>query len=304
MKAVFFGSPAFAVPCFEALTTFADVVAVVSQPDRPAGRGLKLRAPAVKVAALAAGVPVHQPTKVRTRAFADEVAAFGADVGVVVAYGRILPRAVLDAPRLGCVNVHASLLPRWRGAAPIQWAIAAGDTETGVTLMKMDEGMDTGPMLAQRTEPIGFDDTTEALSDRLSKLGAQLLSDALPAYVRGELSETPQDDAHATHARLLKKSDGQLDWSESAVALYNRIRAMNPWPGATASLDGLTVKVHSASVRSEAPQSDPAGTVLGLVDGALDVVCGCGVLAIDELQQSGKKRMGAAEFVAGQAGRA
>jgi len=228
MRSVFFGSPDFAVPCLEALDEISDVAVVISQPDRPAGRGLSIRQPAVKRRALELGLEVWQPKRVRTPEFAASLRELSADVGVVVAYGRILPRAVLDAPTTGCVNVHASLLPRWRGAAPIQWSIVHGDSETGVTLMQMDEGMDTGPILATATTAIERNDDAASLGERLSKLGADLLREKLPQYVAGELMPIPQDDAEATMAPLLDKAHGRIDWNRSAREVHDQIRGMNP----------------------------------------------------------------------------
>ena len=248
MRAIFFGSPEFAVPCLDALTEVADVALVVSQPDRPAGRGLALRPPPVKVRAEALGLPVIQPSKVRTVAFAETLARCEADVGVVVAYGRILPRRVLDAPRRGCVNVHASLLPRWRGAAPIHYAVWHGDAETGVTLMEVDDGMDEGAIIATERTAIGPNETTGELSERLAVLGAELLRAELPAYVAGERVATPQDDARATYAALLDKSAGEVDWARDAHAIHDQVRGLHPWPGAFTTLDGATIKLHETRV--------------------------------------------------------
>lgn len=301
MRALFFGSPAFAVPCLEALHELAEVVAVFSQPDRPAGRGLSLKAPAVKVRALELGLPVLQPTKVRTAAFAEELRAYDADVAVVVAYGRILPRAVLDAPRRGCVNVHASLLPRWRGAAPIQWAIAAGDRETGVTLMQMDEGMDTGPILATRRTPIAPDETTPQLAERLSALGAELLREELPRWVRGELEPVPQPSEGVTMARLLTKEDGRLPWASTARAVHDRVRAMQPWPGAFTDVVGedRRIKVHATHVVEEGGQHGEPGEVLGGDEGGVRVACGQGVVALDVLQDPNRRRLAADAYLRG-----
>ena len=300
VKTIFFGSPDFAVPCLQALLEFTDVVAVITQPDRPAGRGLSLRKPPVKVCAKRAGVEIHQPTKVRTAAFADLLRSYEADVGVVVAYGRILPRAVLGAPRLGCVNVHASLLPRWRGAAPIQWAVAEGDTESGVTLMQMDEGMDTGPLLASRRIELDPNETAGQLSKRLSDLGSLILREELGAYVEGKLTPQKQDGMQATHARLLKKSDGEVDWRLDVGQVHNLIRGMNPWPGATTNAGVQQLKIHRARIHShDSFEGSSPGMICGFSDNALLVACGRGVLGIDELQQSGKKRMGADRFATG-----
>jgi len=299
VRSIFFGSPEFAVPCLDALSSISDIAAVVSQPDKPAGRGLSMRPPAVKVRALELGLDVWQPKKVRTAEFAESLRALEADVGVVVAYGRILPRAVLDAPRLGCVNVHASLLPRWRGAAPIQWSIVHGDPETGVTLMQMDEGMDTGPMLAKSAIPIERADDAASLSARLSALGGELLRRELPRYVAGELTPEPQDDSVATMAPLLEKSDGRIDWNQPARAVHDRIRGMNPWPGAFTSLGDRRIKVHRAVPSTLDPEGAAPGEVTALDPEGILVACASGTLEIQELQESGRKRVDARAFITG-----
>ena len=299
MRTIFFGSPEFAVPCLDALHEVSDVVAVISQPDRPAGRGLAMRAPAVKQRALELGLDVSQPTKVRTAEFAEYLQSLEADVAVVVAYGRILPRAVLEAPRSGCLNVHASLLPRWRGAAPIQWAIVHGDEETGVTLMQMDEGMDTGPILASASTRIELDDDAATLSERLSKMGAALLREQLPRYVAGELEPLPQDDAAATMAPLLDKSDGRLQWNKPAKAVHDQIRGMNPWPGAHTVLGDRHIKVHRALATTLDPEGARPGEVIALDPEGILVACAEGTLEIQELQESGRKRVDARSFASG-----
>lgn len=299
MRSVFFGSPDFAVPCLEVLHEISDVVTVVSQPDRPAGRGLSVRPPAVKQRALELGLDVWQPRKVRTPDFADRLRQLHADVGIVVAYGRILPRAVLDAPRTGCVNVHASILPRWRGAAPIQWSIVNGDLETGVTLMQMDEGMDTGPILATATTAIGRNDDAASLGDRLSKLGAELLRDALPRYVAGELTPTPQDDADASMAPLLRKADGRIDWNKPSREVHNQIRGMNPWPGAHTTLAGRRIKVYRSQFSTLDPETAVPGQVTALDPEGILVACGSGTVELQELQESGRRRVDARAFITG-----
>ena len=287
------------MPCLEALNDISEVAAVISQPDRPAGRGLSLRPPAVKVRALELGLDVWQPTKVRTEEFAERLRALDADVAVVVAYGRILPKPVLDAPRAGCVNVHASLLPRWRGAAPIQWSIVHGDTETGVTLMQMDEGMDTGAILATAATPIEPGDDAATLSARLSGMGAELLRAELPRYVAGELAPHPQDDSLATMAPLLSKAHGRINWSQSAEAVHNQIRGMNPWPGAHTRLDGRHIKVHRSLPSTLDPEGAEPGQVTVLDPEGILVACAGGTLEIQELQESGRKRVDARAFISG-----
>ncbi len=299
MRTIFFGSPEFAVPCLDALHEISDVLAVISQPDKPAGRGLSLRPPAVKARALELGLEVWQPKKVRTAEFADKLRALEADVAVVVAYGRILPKAVLDAPRAGFVNVHASLLPRWRGAAPIQWSIVHGDTQTGITLMQMDEGMDTGPILATATTPIERDDDAATLSERLSTMGAALLKQELSRYVAGQITPKPQDDAQATMAPLLRKSDGRINWDQTAQAVHNQIRGMNPWPGAHTVLGGRHIKVHRAVPSTLDPQGAAPGEVTALDPEGILVACTEGTLEIRELQESGRKRVDARAFITG-----
>lgn len=299
MRTIFFGSPEFAVPCLEALHDMSDVAVVISQPDRPAGRGLTMRPPAVKQRALELGLEVWQPTKVRTAEFAEKLRALEADVAVVVAYGRILPRALLDAPRMGCVNVHASLLPRWRGAAPIQWSIVDGDAQTGVTLMQMDEGMDTGPILASASIPIARDDDAATLGHRLSRLGADLLRGQLPRYVAGDLAATPQDESAATMAPLLNKEHGRIDWHKPAQAVHDQIRGMNPWPGAQTLLGERRIKVHRAIASTLDPEGAPPGQVIALDPEGILVACAEGTLEIQELQESGRKRVDARAFASG-----
>jgi methionyl-tRNA formyltransferase len=299
VRTIFFGSPDFAVPCLDALNEISDIAAVVCQPDRPAGRGLALRPPAVKLRAAQLGLTVWQPKKVRTPEFAQSLRELDADVGVVVAYGRILPRAVLEAPRTGCVNVHASLLPRWRGAAPIQWSIVRGDAETGVTLMRMDEGMDTGPVLASAVTPIEPQDDAATLSRRLATMGAALLRAELPRYVAGELRPHRQDDAAATSAPLLTKRDGEIDWNRSARAVHDHIRGMTPWPGAHTMLGSRRIKVYRASPGTLDPDGAQPGEVIALDSGGIFVACAEGTLAIEELQESGRRRVDAQAFISG-----
>lgn len=301
VRTIFFGSPEFAVPCLDALDALSEITAVISQPDRPAGRGLTVQAPAVKVRALELGLPVWQPEKVRTADFAERLRELDAEVGVVVAYGRILPRQVLEAPRAGCVNVHASLLPRWRGAAPIQWSIVHGDQQTGVTLMQMDEGMDTGPILAQASTPIDANEDAAALSARLSQMGASLLRSQLPRYVAGELVPRPQNEREATKAPMLTKADGWIDWGRPAIAVHNLVRGMHPWPGAQTMLGTRGIKIHRTRPASLAlvPRDQRPGTVVSLGADGIEVACGEGALLIEELQESGRKRVEAQSFIRG-----
>jgi methionyl-tRNA formyltransferase len=298
-RILFFGTPEIAVPSLDACAALGDVALVVTQPDRPAGRGMTLAPPPVKVRAEALGLPVEQPTKVRTPDFAARLAALGADVGVVIAYGRILPRAVLDAPRLGCVNLHASILPRWRGASPIQRAIAAGDAETGVCLMKMDEGMDTGPVLACVRTPIDPDETSGALATRLGAIAAALLTRELGRYLAGALEARAQPDAGITTAPPIAKDDGRIDWSLRARAVHDHVRAMSPWPGAFTTSAGGRVRVHRTSVVAESDRAGEPGTLVRAARDGARVACGEGTIAIEELQLDGKRRMTAAEALPG-----
>ena len=303
MRIAFMGTPAFAVPALEVLLEQpGELVAVYTQPDRPKGRGLTVVELPVKARASAAGVPVLQPPKLKDD---DVFAAFDGlalDLCVVAAYGKILPKRYLDAPRFGCINVHASLLPRYRGAAPIQWAIARGETEAGVTLMQMDVGMDTGDMLLKRAIQIADADTGGSLEAKLSRLGGEVLRDGLAALREGTLVRTPQDHAHATLAPILDKEHGRVDWSRPARELVQLVRAMNPWPVAHTTHAGVHVKLYGAEA-TLALRDAPAGTVL-LVSrtsgGRLEVACGGGeALALTELQLEGRKRLPVGPFLAG-----
>ncbi|HVP63044.1 MAG TPA: methionyl-tRNA formyltransferase [Myxococcaceae bacterium] len=294
-RIAFFGTPPFAVPALRACQAVGTVVAVVTQPDRPRGRGQHVTPSAVKAEAEKAGVPVLQPPKLKGTDFGERLRAMQLDAAVVAAYGRILPAEVLSAPRLGCLNVHASLLPRWRGAAPIQWAIASGDPETGVCLMQMEAGLDTGPVLALRRTPILAGDTSESLHARLSELGGALLREELPRFLAGMLTPCPQPAEGVTIARLVEKEDGRLDWTRPAVELERRVRAFVPWPGGWTQLGQQLLKVWRAEA---VPGSGPPGTVLA-AHGTLDVACGQGALRLVEVQPEGKRRMTAAEFLSG-----
>ena len=292
LRAVFFGSPAFAVPCLRAVAAETQLLAVVSQPDRPAGRGQAPTPPAVKQEAIALGVPVLQPEKVRTPETAAVLAAFGADLFVVVAYGRILPQGLLDLPRLGPYNVHASVLPKLRGAAPIQWAIIRGEAETGVSIMRMEAGLDTGPVAAVRTLPIADDDTTGTLSGKLSALGAELLVATLPAIADGSVVLRRQDDAGATLAPPLSKGDGALNWEQPARLVSAQARGVDPWPGAATTLNGEPLKLFGPRVVTGGAEGP--GIVVETGDQGLVVRCGeATAVAFAELQVPGKRRMAA-----------
>jgi methionyl-tRNA formyltransferase len=298
-RALFFGSPAFAVPSLDALRTVGEVAAVVCQPDKPAGRGLVLTAPAVKARAAELGLPVVQPTKLRTAEFAAWVRAQDVDVALVVAYGRILPEDVLSAPRLGCVNVHASLLPKYRGAAPIPWAVVNGETETGVTMMKLDLGMDTGPTFARVVTPIGPDETAGDLAARLARMGADAICEWLPKYVAGNVELDPQDETQATSAPMLEKAHGRIDWAKRAAQVHDHARGMNPWPGAFTTARGHTVKVHATRiVRGQRGPANAGEALIADKSGVL-VACGEGSVALLTVQPEGKRAMSASEWAIG-----
>jgi len=301
-RIIFMGTAEWACASLKALLASGpgQVLAVVTRPDRPKGRELKAQAPPVKTMAEAAGLRVLQPESARDPAFAAELAALRPEVMVVAAYGQILPQAVLDLPRFGCVNVHASLLPKYRGAAPIAWAILNNEAETGVSIMKMAAGLDTGDVLSQRATPIGADETAAMLHDRLAVIGAELLADTLPRYLEGGITPQPQDHAAATYARKITKADGRLDWSQSALELRNRMRAFTPWPGAFASWMELdrprSLKIWRAQI--ERRQGQP-GEVLQADKAGLVVACGADALRVEQLQLEGGRKMTAAEFLAG-----
>ena len=288
LRLVFAGTPEFALPCLEAcLAAEADVVAVYTQPDRPAGRGRKLAPSPVKQRALAAGIVVEQPETLKDADAQQCLAGYAPDLMIAVAYGLILPRRVLATPRLGCWNVHASLLPRWRGAAPIQRAILAGDEETGVDLMQMEAGLDTGPILIERRTAIAADETGGSLHDRLAALGADALAEGLARVARGEtLTARPQAEDGVVYAHKIDKSEARLDWNEPAIALERKVRAFNPWPVAEAELLGERLRIWSARARAETPNAPP-GTIVGNGRDALDVATGDGVLGILEVQREG-----------------
>ncbi len=296
MKIIFMGTPVFAVKSLEACLAIGEVVAVVTQPDKPRGRGQEVSFSPVKALAVAKNIPVLQPVKVRGTDFAQQLAALGADIAVVTAYGKILPQDVLDAPRRGCVNVHASLLPRWRGAAPIQWAIAAGDEKSGVCLMQMDAGMDTGGVIDRAELPILADDTSASLHDKLADLGGEVLERSLRRYVEGALPVVPQPNEGVVMAPMIKKEDGRLDWAKPAVELERRLRAFTPWPGAFCASEHGVLKVTKAAVRAG---SGAPGTVLAAGPDGIEVACSAGSLLLQVLQPEGKRAMAAKEFLAG-----
>lgn len=299
MRIVFMGTPEFAVPSLDALLRSDDqVVGVVSQPDRPKGRGHQLVAPPVKLVAERAGIPILQPLKIRTPEFLQALAAWRPDLIAVTAFGRILHAPILSLPPMGCVNVHGSLLPQYRGAAPVQWAIINGETETGITTMLMDEGMDTGPMLLQERLEILPDDTTGTLAPRLAELGGRLLVKTIAQLKAGSITPTKQDDARATMAPLLKKEDGLIDWTRNAKSLADRIRGLSPWPGAYTFCGPERWNVWKAVPRT-GPSVDKPGTIVAVNKQAIVVETGEGVLEIREIQTANSKRMSVGQFLAG-----
>lgn len=302
MRIVFAGTPEFAVPSLRAATMRAEVVAVYTQPDRPAGRGRAMQASPVKLEALQRGIPVLQPESLKSEVSREALRALKPDLMVVVAYGLLLPQAILDIPEDGCWNVHASLLPRWRGAAPIQRAIEAGDSETGVCLMQMEKGLDTGPVLLSQKVPIGPRMTGGQLHDLLAELGARTLADGL-GLLRAGMHPAPrsQSETGVTYAHKLQKSEAKLDWSQPAAALANKVRAFNPWPVAEAVLAGAgvageRVRIHAAIALPLAHNVAPGSVLLATRDG-IDVACGEGALRLQTLQRAGGKPVSAADYL-------
>lgn len=298
-RIVFMGTPDFAVPCLEALLNSEhQVVAVVTQPDRKKGRGKKLSAPPIKAVAQTAGLPVLQPTRIKTESFAEELRGYRPDVIVVVAYGRILPTAILNLPPLGCMNVHGSLLPRHRGAAPIQWTVLEGDQHTGVTIIQMNEGMDTGDILQTSTIELTGSETAGDLFNRLAALGAPALLDTLAASRNGTLQPTPQDHDQATKAAPLTKEMGCIDWSKPAKELHRLVRGLDPWPSAYTYLDGKRYRLFSPAIVCKKTDA-PAGTMLLADSNGILIATGHDCLLIRELQPEGKKRVSAKAFLCG-----
>lgn len=295
MRAVFLGTPSFAVPTLEKLTAAHQLIEVVTQPDRPKGRGKELAAPPVKEFALRQGLPVYQPERIRRPEAVEHLRQLAADVMIVVGYGQIIPQSIIDLPRHGILNVHASLLPKYRGAAPIQWAIVNGETVTGVTIMKIDAGLDTGGMLLRAETAIGQDETAVELGDRLAVIGAELLIDALERIDR--ITPEPQDSSQATLAPILKKEDGRIDWTYSARAIHNRVRGFQPWPGAHSRFRGQSLHIWKSGVAGRTG-GEPGR--LRHLDRRVWVDCGEGALELVEVQLEGKKRMSAADFANGQ----
>ena len=299
-RIVFMGSPEFAVPTLKALAQNYPVVGIITQPDREAGRGRTLTPPPVKRLALELGLPIIQPEKLRQPEAMQQLQAWQPDVIVVAAFGQILRPAVLDLPRHGCVNVHASLLPRWRGAAPIQAAILHGDAQTGVTIMRMDAGVDTGPIINQRSLPILEDENSAKLSERLAQLGGELLLETLPAYLQGKLQPTPQNEALAAYCKMLTKEDGALDFTQSSTSLEHKVRAFQPWPGGFTTWQGQMLKIqHATAVQAQALEKIVAPGEHVIFKGLPAIGTGDGLLVLNELQPAGKKPMSGKAFLQG-----
>ncbi|RNC68108.1 MAG: methionyl-tRNA formyltransferase [Desulfuromonadales bacterium] len=297
LRIIFMGTPEFACPTLHKLIDRGEeVIAVVTQPDRPKGRGQKLVPPPVKVIAEEHGIPVLQPLKVRAPEVIAQIRVLNPDLIVVVAFGQILPQSLLDIPRYGCINIHASLLPRYRGAAPLNWCLVNGETETGITTMQMDAGLDTGDMLLKRAIPIDPDEDAQSLHDRLSLLGAETIDDTLDQLLAGTLTREKQDDTLTCYAPMLKKEDGLIDWSLEPQQIKNLVRGLTPWPGAYTLLDGKTLKLCSVTVGEG---SGAPGEILSADKKGISVACGSGSILVTELQLEGRKCLSATDFLAG-----
>lgn len=295
MKLIFMGTPDFAVPCLERLIEAGhEIAAVFSQPDKPRGRKMILTPPEVKVCALKHGLTVYQPKSLRNDEAMELIKEIAPDCIVVAAYGKILPKAMLDLPKYGCINVHGSLLPKYRGSAPIQWSVINGEKETGVTIMQMAEGVDTGDMLYQKAIPIGIDDTAESMFEKLSDLGGEMIVEALDLLEEGKLTPIKQDETLATHAPMLNKEIAVIDWNKSALEVHNLVRGLYSWPIAQTTLHGKKLKIYRTAVGKG---SGEAGTVIST--SPLTIACGEGAVVIEELQLEGKKRMDAKAFLIG-----
>lgn len=300
MKIVFMGTPDYAVGALQALIDAGhEVTAVVTQPDKPKGRGKEMQFPPVKECALLAGIPVLQPRKIREREAIEELAKYEADVFVVAAFGQILSKEILEMPRFGSLNIHASLLPKYRGAAPIQWALINGESETGITIMQMDEGIDTGDMLAKSVVPITDEDTGDSLFDKLTKAGAKLIVETLPLLEQGKLIPKKQDESLSTHTKKIGKSLGHIDWSKDATSLARLVRGLNSWPSAYTYRNGKQLKIWEAVATDETARGKECGTIFAVNKDSFLVQTGKGSLQILSVQLEGKKRMAVKDFLLG-----
>lgn len=299
MKIVFMGTPDFSVGALDALVEAGhEIIAVVTQPDKPKGRSGQMQFPPVKECALRHGLTVLQPVKIKTPEWVDKLRELKADVFVVAAFGQILSKEILDMPKYGCVNIHASLLPKYRGAAPINWAIINGEKETGVTIMQMNEGVDTGDMLSHVVVPIAPKETAESLFDKLAKAGAKLIVETLPKLEAGEIKPVPQDESQSSHVKMMNKSLGKIDWNQDAVVIERLVRGLNSWPSAYTYYKGKSVKLWDCDVVEAAAKAVP-GTIIAVAKDSFDVATGNGALRVLELQLEGKKRMDTKSFLLG-----
>ena len=300
MRIVFMGTPDFSVPALKALVEAGhQVIAVVTQPDKPKGRGKEVQMTPVKIQAMEYGIPVYQPAKVREASFVEVLKGLEADAYVVIAFGQILPKAVLELPKYGCINIHASLLPKYRGAAPIQWCVIDGERETGITTMMMDVGLDTGDMLEKAVIPIEEKETGGSLHDKLSMAGGDLILSTLKKLEEGTLVRTPQTDEGTCYAKMLTKSLGDIDWNQGAVSIERLIRGLNPWPSAYTHLDGKTLKIWACDVLPQSASKGESGEILEVTKDAIHVQTGDGILVLREIQLAGKARMDAGAFLRG-----
>ena len=299
MKIVFMGTPHFAVGALQAIIDAGhEVVAVVTQPDKPKGRGKEMQSTPVKQCAIAANILVFQPKKIKNEESIEILRSYRADIFVVAAFGQILSKEILEMPRFGCINIHASLLPKYRGAAPIQWAIIDGERETGVTIMQMDAGIDTGDMLMKKVVPIANDETGESLDGKLMRAGAELIVEVLPKIEAGEITPVKQSEEDSCYAKMLNKQLGSIDWRSSAISIERLIRGLNPWPSAFTYLNGKTLKIWEAEVVFENTK-EPAGTIINITKDSFTVSTGEGKLRVMDVQLEGKKRMRAHDFLLG-----
>ena len=300
MRIIFMGTPDFSVPTLEALVASGhEVVAVVTQPDKPKGRGKEIHMSPVKECALQHNIPVYQPVRARDEAFVEEMRALNPDAMVVIAFGQILPKSLLDLPKYGCVNIHASLLPKYRGAAPIQWAVIDGEKESGVTIMQMDEGLDTGDMLAKAIVPLDEKETGGSLFDKLSEAGGRLCVETLAKLEKGEIIPEKQGESPTAYASMLDTNMENIDWNKSAVVIERLVRGLNPWPSAYTHLDGKTLKIWACDVLPQSASKGESGEILEVTKDAIHVQTGDGILVLREIQLAGKARMDAGAFLRG-----